>query len=65
MGDVGDDNSGGGFAGIPIQVDEGAIACGKVVVAIKDGGEDYEDTKGEDTAKDEFPKSTRVSESPR
>ena len=34
VGDVGDDDSGGCFAGIPVQVDEGAVAGGEVVVAV-------------------------------
>ena len=34
MGNVGDDDGGGGFAGVPIQVDEGAVAGGEVVVAV-------------------------------
>ena len=34
VGDVGDDDGGGGFAGVPVQVDEGAVARGEVVVAV-------------------------------
>ena len=34
VGDVGDDDGGGGFTGVPVEVDEGAVAGGKVVVAV-------------------------------
>ena len=34
VGYVGHDDGGGGFAGVPIEVDEGTVARGKVVVAV-------------------------------
>ena len=34
VGDVGDDDGSGSFAGVPIEVDEGAVAGGEVVVAV-------------------------------
>ena len=54
VGYVGDDDSGGGFSGVPVQVDEGAVAGGEIVVAIEDGAEDDEGTEGEDTEEDDF-----------
>ena len=54
MGDVGDDDGGGGFAGVPVQVDEGAVASGEVVIAVEDGAEDDEGTEGEDAEEDDF-----------
>ena len=55
MGDVGDDDGGGCFAGVPVEVDEGAVAGGEVVVAVQDGAEDHESTEGEDGEEDNFP----------
>ena len=55
MGDVGDDDGGGGFAGVPVEVDEGAVAGCEVVVAVQDGAEDHEGTEGEDAEEDNLP----------
>ena len=55
VGDVGDDDGGGGLAGVPVEVDEGAVARGEVVVAVEDGAEDDEGAEGEDGEEDEFP----------
>lgn len=55
VGNVGYDDGGGGFAGVPVEVDEGAVAGGEVVVAIEDGAEDDEGTEGEDAEEDYFP----------
>lgn len=52
--DVGDDHGGGGFAGVPIEVDEGAVAGGEVVVAVQDCGENDEAAEAEDTAENDF-----------
>lgn len=54
VGDIGDDDGGGGFAGVPVEVDEGAVAGGEVVVAVEDGAEDDEGTEGEDAEEDDF-----------
>ena len=42
-GDVCNHHSGGSFTGVPIKIDQGAVARGEVVVAIQDGAEDDED----------------------
>ena len=55
MGNVGDDDGGGGFAGVPVEVNEGAVAGCEVVVAVQDGAEDHQSTKREDAEKDNFP----------
>lgn len=39
-GDVGDEDGGGRFANVPVEVDEGAVGFGEVVVAVEDCGED-------------------------
>ena len=52
--DVGDDDGGGGFARVPVEVDEGAVAGGEVVVAVQDSAEDDEGAEGEDAEKDDF-----------
>ena len=54
VGDVGDDDGGGGLAGVPVEVDEGAVAGGEVVVAVQDGAEDDEGAEGEDGEEDDF-----------
>ncbi len=41
-GDVGDEDGGGGFADVPIEVNEGPVGFGEVVVAVEDCGEDLE-----------------------
>ena len=55
MGDIGDDDGGRGFAGVPVEVDEGAVAGCEVVVAVQDGAEDHESTEREDAEEDNFP----------
>lgn len=52
--DVGDDDGGGGLARVPVEVDEGAVARGEVVVAVQDGAEDDEGAEGEDAEEDQF-----------
>ena len=54
VGDVGDHDGGGRFAGVPVEVDEGAVAGSEVVVAVQDCGEDDEDAEGEHAAEDGF-----------
>ena len=54
VGHVGDDDGGGRFTGIPVEVDQGAVAGGEVVVAIQDGAEDDEGTEGEDGEEDDL-----------
>ncbi|KAI4237358.1 MAG: hypothetical protein LQ352_007942, partial [Teloschistes flavicans] len=40
VGDVGDEDGGDGFADVPVQIDEGAVAGGEVVVTVENRGED-------------------------
>ena len=54
VGHVGDDDGGGGFARVPVEIDEGAVAGGEVVVAVQDGAEDDEGAEGEDGEEDDF-----------
>ena len=54
VGDVGDDDGGRGFTGVPVEVDEGAVAGGKVVVAVQDGAQDDEGAEGEDAEEDDL-----------
>jgi hypothetical protein len=49
--DVGDEDSGGELTDVPVEEDW-AIGNGKVVVSVKNCGEDHEDTQAEDTAED-------------
>lgn len=55
MGHIGNEDGGGGFTDIPVEVDEGAVAGGEVVVAVQDRGQDDQETETEDAAQDDFP----------
>ncbi len=54
VGHVGDDDGGGGLARVPVEVDEGAVARGEVVVAVQDGAEDDEGAEAEDAEEDDL-----------
>ena len=49
--DVGDEDSGGELADVPVEEDW-AVGNGKVIVSVKNCGEDHEDTQAEDAAED-------------
>ena len=61
MGDVGYDDGGGSFTSVPVQIDEGAVAGGEIIVTIEDGREDDKDTEGENAAKNKFSLGYRMS----
>lgn len=54
VGNVGDEDGGGGLADVPVEVDEGAETGREVVVAVQDRAEDDEEAEGEDAAEDDF-----------
>lgn len=54
MGNVGDDDGGGGFTGVPVEVYEGAVARGEVVVAVEDGTENDEGSEAENAEEYDF-----------
>ena len=54
VGYVTHDDSGAGFASIPVQVNKGAVAGGEVVVSVENGGEDDEDAERKDATEYEF-----------
>ena len=47
------------FPGIPIQVNEGTVTGGKVVIAIEDGRKYDKSPEGKDGAENEFPTNSK------
>ena len=55
MRDVGYHDCRGGFACVPVQVNEGAVAGSEVIVSVQDRCQNDEDSEREDSTEDEFP----------
>ena len=56
MGNIGDNDSCGRLARVPIEIDETAVASCKVVITVQNCGQDDENTQTENRTEHDFPR---------